>query len=137
MEHAVNNNKKLHWSVFCLTKSYKIMLLDFFSFATQIQTKVRNDVLRSATAIAKGQCGRRQPDHSKYCCDIRNSFINQTSCTYKYMYIIQCVRKVAVHLEVWVAISIRRMVGPWTSLPTPFISAQRLSERSSPECVCE
>jgi hypothetical protein len=25
----------------------------------------------------------------------------------------------------------------WTSLPTPFISAQRLSERRSAECVCE
>jgi hypothetical protein len=41
---------------------------------------------------------------------------------------VQCVRKVAVHLGVWVAISRRRIVGPWTSLPTAFISAQRLSE---------
>jgi hypothetical protein len=30
--------------------------------------------------------------------------------------ITQCVRKVAVHLGMWVAISRRRIVGPWTSL---------------------
>jgi hypothetical protein len=43
---------------------------------------------------------------------------------------LQCVRKVAVHLGEWVAISRRRIVGPWTSLPTPFISEQRFSERN-------
>jgi hypothetical protein len=37
---------------------------------------------------------------------------------------IQCIQKVAVHLGVWVAISRRCIVGPWTSLPAPFISAQ-------------
>jgi hypothetical protein len=44
--------------------------------------------------------------------------------------IIHCVRKVAVHLVVWVAISRRHTVGPRTSLPTHFISAQQLSEHT-------
>jgi hypothetical protein len=35
--------------------------------------------------------------------------------------VIQCIQKVVVHVGVWVAISRRRIVGPWTSLPTPFI----------------
>jgi hypothetical protein len=48
--------------------------------------------------------------------------------------ILQRVLKVAVHLGAWVAISRRRIVGPLTSLPTPFISAQRLSERSVHYC---
>jgi hypothetical protein len=43
-------------------------------------------------------------------------------------YIIQCVGKVTVHLGVCIAVSRRRIVGPWTSLPTPFISAQQLSK---------
>jgi hypothetical protein len=51
--------------------------------------------------------------------------------------VLQYVRKVAVHLGVWVAISRRRTVGPWISLPAPFISALRLSERRSEEGVCE
>jgi hypothetical protein len=50
---------------------------------------------------------------------------------------VQCVRKVAVHLGVWVAISIWRIVAPWISLPTPFISAQLLSEHRSAESVCK
>jgi hypothetical protein len=40
-------------------------------------------------------------------------------------------------LGVWVAISGRRTVGSWTSLPTPFISAQRLHELRYAESVCE
>jgi hypothetical protein len=48
--------------------------------------------------------------------------------TFSIQFIAQCVRKVAVHLGVWVAIYRRRTVGTWTSLPTPFISAQRLYE---------
>jgi hypothetical protein len=51
--------------------------------------------------------------------------------------IIQCVRKVAVHLGVWVAISRRGIFGPCTSLPTTFLFAQRLSERRSAESVYE
>jgi hypothetical protein len=39
-----------------------------------------------------------------------------------------------VHLGLWVAISRRRIIGQWTSLLTPFISAQRLFERSVEYC---
>jgi hypothetical protein len=35
-----------------------------------------------------------------------------------------------VHLDVWVAVSRRRIFYPWTSLPAPFISAERLSEHT-------
>jgi hypothetical protein len=49
--------------------------------------------------------------------------------------VLQCIRKVAVHLGVRVAISRRRIVGPWTSLPTTFISAQLLSERTIQQVV--
>jgi hypothetical protein len=42
-----------------------------------------------------------------------------------------------VHFGVWVATSIRRIVDLWTSLPTLFKSAQRLSERRSAESIGE
>jgi hypothetical protein len=45
---------------------------------------------------------------------------------------LQCVRKVAVHLG-YSSDLYRRS---WTSVPTRFISAQRLSERRSAESVC-
>jgi hypothetical protein len=46
---------------------------------------------------------------------------------------IQCVRKVAVHLGYGSCLYLHS----WTSLPTTFIRAQRLSERRSAESVCE
>jgi hypothetical protein len=47
--------------------------------------------------------------------------------------IIQCVRKIAVHLEYRSGL----YRCSWTSLPTPFISAQRLSESRYAERFCE
>jgi hypothetical protein len=54
-----------------------------------------------------------------------------------YVRIIQCIGNVAVQFRVWVEISRRRIVSQLTSLQTPLISAQRLSERRSAESVCE
>jgi hypothetical protein len=47
--------------------------------------------------------------------------------------LLQCVRKVAVHLGYGTGSSLYRR--SWTSLPTPFINAQRLSERTVYECT--
>jgi hypothetical protein len=45
--------------------------------------------------------------------------IRLSSGLWVHVIVIQCVRKVAVHLKVLVVIPTRRIVGPWTSLPTP------------------
>jgi hypothetical protein len=49
--------------------------------------------------------------------------------------ILQCVQKVTVHLEVWVAISQWCIVGPWASLPAPFMCTATFQMQICKKCL--
>jgi hypothetical protein len=77
---------------------------------------------------------RETDRHTDRCTDRSTHWHTYIITQYLTCHILQRVLKVAVHLGVWVAIARRHIVGPLTSLPAPFVSAERLSERTVHYC---